>query len=265
MFSINEVARPETIEEAYRLLTAKTNNAVLGGGAFLRLGSRKVGTAIDLSRLNLDGIEEQEDTIRIGAMTTFRAVETSRILHSWFSGVLPKAVSNVVGVQLRNIVTVGATVHGKYGFSDLITALLVLDAAVELYEGGMVPLGVFLDRPRRKDILLRLWLKKEPRQAAYQVFRNSAGDLPILNAAVSRLGGEWTIAAGARPLVARVAAGASARLAEGGLSSENVELAAATAAEELSFGTNARGSAEYRRTLCRVLVKRAVTEVLKCE
>lgn len=265
MFSITELARPETIEEAYRILTARPNNAVLGGGAFLRLCSHRIGTAIDLSRLGLDMIEEQEDFIRIGAMTTFRALETSPVLKAAFGGVLPKAVGNVVGVQFRNIVTVGATVHTKYGFSDLITALLVLDTRVELHDGRLLPLGVFLDKPRQKDILVRLWIKKEPRQAAYQSLRNSAADLPILNVAVSRLGGQWVIAVGARPLVAKVAAGASALLSGGNLSPEAVEGAAEAAAKELSFGTNARGTASYRQALCRVLVKRAVTEVPKCE
>jgi CO/xanthine dehydrogenase FAD-binding subunit len=265
MFSITELAQPETIEEAYRILTARANNVVLGGGAFLRLGSRKVGTAIDLSRLNLGEIEEENDYIKIGAMATFRALETSPVLNSCFCGVLPKAAGNVVGVQFRNIVTTGATVYTKYGFSDMITALLVLDTQVDLYKGGLMPLNVFLDSPRRKDVLLRIWIKKEPRQAAYQSLRNSAADLPILNVAVSRLGGDWVIAAGARPLRAKVAAKASDLLSAGTVSPETIEHAAGMAAAELSFGTNARGSASYRQAMCRVLVKRAVTEVLQCK
>jgi len=265
MLSITELAQPETIEEAYRILTARPSNVVLGGGAFLRLGSRKVGTAIDLSRLNLAEIEEQDEYIKIGAMATFRTLETSPVLNSCFSGILPKAVGNVVGVQFRNIVTAGATIFTKYGFSDFITALLVLDTKVELHAGGLIPLGVFLDSPRQKDILLRLWIKKEPRQAAYQSLRNSAGDLPILNVAASRLGTEWVIVAGARPLRAKVAVQAAAQLSSADVSLETIRCAADVAAAELSFGTNARGSAQYRQAMCRVLVKRAVTEVLQCK
>ncbi|WP_338013823.1 hypothetical protein [Desulforamulus profundi] len=40
---------------------------------------------------------------------------------------------------------------------------------------------------------------------------------------------------------------------------------AAMAVEELSFGSNIRGTAEYRKAMCKVLVKRAITEVLQCK
>ena len=72
MFTLLDLVQPETLEEAYKTLIAKRNNLVLGGSAFLRLGSKRIGTAIDLSKLNLNYIEEHDDHIEIGAMTTFR-------------------------------------------------------------------------------------------------------------------------------------------------------------------------------------------------
>ncbi len=35
--------------------------------------------------------------------------------------------------------------------------------------------------------------------------------------------------------------------------------------EELIFGSNMRGSAEYRQAICKVLVKRAIMEVAACK
>ena len=66
MLSIDQYLRATSLEEAYEALQRK-NSAVLGGMLWLRLGNRRITTAIDLSALGLDRIEETEDYIRIGA------------------------------------------------------------------------------------------------------------------------------------------------------------------------------------------------------
>ncbi len=273
MFTLLDLVQPDTLEEAYKTLISKRNNTVLGGSAFLRLSSKRISTAIDLSKLNLNYIEEKNNYIEIGAMTTFRELETNPLLTSYFKGILPKAIANIIGVQFRNVVTVGATVYSKYGFSDLITALMVLDTEVELYHGGRMRLEEFLDKPYQKDILTKLYIKKDERKAVYQNFRNSVSDYPILNVAISSSVNQinqWLIVVGARPLKAKVAHKASQELSsrelsKSSLSIEDFEYVTELAAEELSFGTNMRGSADYRKAICKVLVKRGIMEVLQCK
>ena len=265
MFTIEQVLQPATLAEAYQVLNANISNTVLGGCAFLRLGSKKIATAIDLSELNLDYIIDQDEEIEIGAMTTFRTVETNPTLNELFNGVLPKAVSPIIGVQFRNVVTVGATVYAKYGFSDLLTALLALDTEIELYKGGRMSLADFLNKSFPKDILTRVFIRKNPRRASYQSLRNSSSDYPILTTAVSKLEENWRIVVGARPLRAQIANKASEALSQGDLSTAHLEQVAALAAEELSFGSNLRGSADYRKAMCQVLVKRGIMEVLPCK
>jgi CO/xanthine dehydrogenase FAD-binding subunit len=94
VFTLQYLIQPETIEEAYKLLTEKKANTVIGGSAFLRMGSKRIGTAIELSKLNLDYIKEDSDYIEVGAMTTFRDIETNHIFKQNFNGLLPKSVSN---------------------------------------------------------------------------------------------------------------------------------------------------------------------------
>lgn len=264
VFSIKEFNQPSTLEEAYNILMEKRNNRVLGGNAFLRLGGKRIRTALDLTALGLQYIQEQDDYIEIGAMTTFREIEVHPLLVENFNGLLAKAVSNVIGVQFRNIVTVGASVFSHYGFSDLITALLALDTDVELYKAGRMPLATFLQKPREKDILTRLFIKKNQRKAAYQHMRKAASDFPILNVAVSCLEDQWIITVGARPRKAAIAYSASAQLS-GKSDFTDVDDVATTVTQELTFGTNARGTAQYREAVCRALVKRAITEVLQCK
>lgn len=262
MFTIRELVQPATLEEAYTTLMSRKPNAVIGGCAFLKMGSKRIGTAIDLSNpeLGLNGIREHEDSFEIGAMTTFREVETYPAFQEYFQGILPQSLHSIIGVQFRNGVTVGGSVFSKYGFSDLITALLALDAEVELFHGGRMALQAFLARPYEKDILTKVWLRKNARKASYQSLRNSVSDYAVLNVAVSVLEGQWRIVVGARPQHALLAEKASQMLSEQ-KSLENIENIAKLAAEELTFGTNLRGSAEYRQALCPVLVKRAIMEV----
>lgn len=265
MFTLLDLVQPDNLAEAYQILSDKRNNTILGGCAFLKMGSKRISTAIDLSNLDLSYIKEQDGFIEIGAMTSLREIETNTLLREYFNGILPKAVHNIIGVQFRNGVTVGASVYSKYGFSDLITALLALDTEVELYEGGRMPLVDFLNRPYEKDILVKLWIKENNRKAAYLTLRKSASDYAVLNVAVSMLDDQWTIVVGARPSKAALAVRASAALSNGNLSVEEIEGAAQKAAEELSFGTNTRGTADYRKALCQVLVKRGIMEVLQCK
>ncbi len=265
MFTIKELAQPDTLTEAYNLLIAKKNNAVLGGCAFLRMGSYPIATAVDLTKLNLSFIREADDYIEIGAMTTFREIEVSPILQQYANGVLPKAVSHVLGVQFRSVVTVGASVYAKYGFSDLITALLALNAEIELVQGGRMRLAEFLEKPLTKDILSRIWIRKLECRASYQTLRMSASDYPLLNAAVTQTGSHWLVAVGARPRKAAIAQQLSAALSASKIDLEQLDFFANIASEELSFGTNARGTAQYRRAMCKVLIKRAIKEVLMCE
>lgn len=265
MFTLLDIIQPETLEDAYSILMKRKSNTVLGGCAFLRMGAKRIGTALELSKLNLNYIKEQGEYIEIGAMTTFRDLEVNAILKENFNGLLTKSVGNIIGVQFRNVVTVGATVYSKYGFSDFITALLALDTEVELYKGGRMCLEEFLNKPYEKDLLTRIFVKKNCRKASYENLRNSVSDYPILTVAVSNIDNQWKIVVGARPSVAKIAKKASEMISKDVLRSEEVEAAANIAAEELSFGSNMRGSAQYRKAMCKVLVKRAVMEVLECK
>ena len=71
MMTIREYARPATLEEAWQL-NQKKPNRVLGGMLWLKMEKINVGTAIDLSALGLDTIEETDTEIIIGARAKLR-------------------------------------------------------------------------------------------------------------------------------------------------------------------------------------------------
>ena len=71
MMTIREYKRVESLEEAWELNQKKANR-VIGGMIWLKMSRGNVGTAIDISGLGLDQIEETEDAFEIGAMVTLR-------------------------------------------------------------------------------------------------------------------------------------------------------------------------------------------------
>lgn len=263
LITIKEYVKPESIDKAYDYLVSKKNVVLIGGGAFVRMGRKNITTAIDLSKTNLDTINETEDDIEIGGMITFGDLEQSPILKKYFSNMLALSVKDIVGIQLRNIVTVGGTVYSRYGFSDLVTGLLALDTKVNLHKQGIIPLEEFLTNgSEQPDILESIIIKKDCREAAFKSMRNSKGDYAILNVAVSRLDDRFRISVGARPSRATLAYNAMDYLNRNGYSHENILRASEMASDEITFGTNSRGSKEYRKEICKVLLKRALLEVV---
>lgn len=76
---------------------------------------------MNLTKCGLDYIREDDEQIEIGAMTSYRSVETCDILKKYFNGVIADSVSSIIGTQFRNTVTVGGSVYGRFwffGFSD---------------------------------------------------------------------------------------------------------------------------------------------------
>ena len=145
MITIREYKKVQSLEEAYEL-NQKKSNRIIGGMIWLKMETLNVGTAIDLSDLGLDAVEETETEFRIGAMTTLRTLETHEGLAAYTNGAMRESVRHIVGVQLRNLATLGGSLYSRFGFSDVLTMFLALDASVELYKGGIIfySLGNFL-------------------------------------------------------------------------------------------------------------------------
>ena len=262
MLHIDDYVYAADLEEAYRLLTSVPGAAILGGCGYLRLGSRKISTAIDLTRLGLDYIRQTDAGVEIGAMTSLRQLETDPLTTTLWSGVLAGSVKNIVGVQLRNSVTVGGTVAGRYPFSDPLTALVALDGQVHLHNRGAVSLEAYLTEKAGKDIVEKLVIPDDGRIAAVTSMRKARTDYAVLNVAVSKSGETFRVVVGSRPGRACRAETAEKYLSDNGLTEDSSREAGRLAAAELKFGDNPRGSGEYRKAVCPVLVRRALMEVI---
>lgn len=260
MFTIKNYVVAENLTQAYEL-NQKRNNTILGGIAWLKMGNRNIDTAIDLSKLGLDKIEEDEEKFKIGCMCTLRDLEVHKSLNSYFNGAIAKSLGHIVGVQFRNCATIGGSIYSRFGFSDILTALMALDTYVELYKGGIIPLDVYKDMKYDNDILLSIIIKKDYRSVSYLTHRMSATDIPTLAVSVSKNEGKWNVVLGARPRKATIVKYAEEILSEIP-SSEEIDSLFSHIMETVKFESNMRGSKEYRQILTKVLINRAIEEIL---
>ena len=259
MITIQKYVRAQSLEEAWQLNQNKRNR-ILGGMLWLRLGKGSVNTAIDLCDLGLNTIEETEDAFSIGAMATLRDIEMHDGLNTYTNGAVRNAVKDIVGVQFRNMATVGGSIWGRFGFSDVLTVFLAIDCYVELYKGGMIPLEQFAKMKKDNDILVRLIIRKTPCKVVYASMRNQRTDFPVIACAVACVGGEYRAVIGARPGKAMILRDEQQLLAAG-ITPQSAGSFAQYVAKCVPAGSNVRASAEYRKHLIRVLVSRSMMEL----
>lgn len=289
MFYYNQYVRAKSIEEAYELYQKKSN-VVLGGMLWLKMMNKTCGTAIDLCDLGLDQIEEDETQFRIGAYVSLRELETNKALDAYTHGAMAESVRHIVGVQFRNVATLGGSIWGRYGFSDVMTLFRALGAKVELHHGGIMDLDEFVELPRKvRDILVAVIVPKQTQHIVYLSQRNQSTDFPVLTCAVAQRADGYVAVIGAAPRMAQVVPDAEGildqlsevtRLTEtGGLSDDpseaggasvidpvkrkKIEDFAAYTAAHVRFGSNLRAGADYRRIICQVLVRRALEQIME--
>ena len=276
MFYYNQYVRAQSLDEAYELYQKKPN-FVLGGMLWLKMKNKTLGTAIDLCDLGLDQIDEDENEFRIGAYATLRQIETHEALNAYTHGAIAESVRHIVGVQFRNVATVGGSIWGRFGFSDVMTIFRALGAKVQLHKAGIMDLDEFAALPRTtRDVLVSVIVPKNAKGVVYLSRRNQSTDFPVLTCAVANRSGRYVAVIGASPYMAEpvwdeegildclsdAKTDGNAALTDNSESNAKIDKFAGYVAEHIRFGSNIRAGAEYREMICRVLTRRAVTQSL---
>ena len=276
MFYYNQYVRAQSLDEAYELYQKKPN-FVLGGMLWLKMKNKTLGTAIDLCDLGLDQIDEDENEFRIGAYATLRQIETHEALNAYTHGAIAESVRHIVGVQFRNVATVGGSIWGRFGFSDVMTIFRALGAKVQLHKAGIMDLDEFAALPRTtRDVLVSVIVPKNAKGVVYLSQRNQSTDFPVLTCAVANRSGRYVAVIGASPYMAEpvwdedgildgiadAKTDSNAALTDNSENNAKIDKFAEYVAEHIRFGSNIRAGAEYREIICRELTRRAVTQSL---
>jgi carbon-monoxide dehydrogenase medium subunit len=263
-----EYARPESVDEAVRLLSSRDNARPLAGGQSL-VNVMKVRVAspdvvVDLARIaELREIRVgSHGSLELGAMVTYTQLIASEEARS-ARPILGEVVETIADVQVRNRGTVGGNICSNDPTNHLPPLLAAVEAtmtirasesertvtAEEFFE------GVFVTAVSAGELLTKVTIPaRAPGEgdafASLAVGKDGTG---IVNVAASVQDGNARIAVGcvsATPVVLTVAA-------------DEIAVRDAVRSAGLDPPSDVHASADYRRHLAEVLASRAVAQALE--
>jgi len=128
---------PASLAQALAALAGEGGATVLAGGTDLmpqtRAGRvRPARTLLNIRRVSgLDGVEVEGGLLRIGTLATVATLLTHALVRE-HAPLLTQAADHFASDQIRNAATIGGNICNASPAGDLLTALLALDAEVEL-------------------------------------------------------------------------------------------------------------------------------------
>jgi len=281
-----EYLEPTSVAEASRLLAALEDDEVrvMAGGTALMLTMRQrmvqPSHVISMARIDrLQGIEfDPQQGLRIGALTRHADLAASPVVQRHYP-MLASMAERVANPQVRNQGTLGGNLCYGDPSTDPPSCLLALDAAVVLGSTRgerCMPLDEFIvdyfeTALEPDEILVEVRIPPLPPgvKGIYSRFlRTAAEHRPLVSVAlVAGLDGggchDVRIAVGAStPIPCRM------KNAEAMLQGRRVDAALAAQAADLVAQdieplSDSRGSAEFRRDMVRVVVRRTICELFE--
>jgi carbon-monoxide dehydrogenase medium subunit len=276
LFRPSQYFRPETLGEALSILEKKGRARVIAGGTdVLVTKPGDIDILVDISRLPLSYLEGG-DELRIGATTSFSEVlESSHLLEGPLQ-IISEAAREIGHINLRHIATIGGNLCNAVPSADSAIPLIALDAEAAISGVGgerRVRLEDFFVSVRetvlgKGELLKEIIVPRQPRMtgASFKKIGRTNVDIALVNASTRITLDEKGNCTDARVVLGAVApTPIRARKAEALLvgmkpSAELIEEAAEVTASESKPIGDVRASAEYRREMCGVLVRRALTE-----
>lgn len=282
--AISEVVRPATLHDALVALAAEPSRRPIAGGTdllleFARNEQADSATVVDLTSINgFAMITESADSLRLGGgVTHSQVVDDARCVGSALP--LAQACLEVGSPQLRNRATVAGNLVTASPANDTISALMALDASLELAsldaDGSMttrtVPVAEFftgfretvlrpgeliaaIDVPKlgveRRGLWFKVGLRKNQAISVVHGGLVLGFDGDVLTSARLALGS-------VAPTVVMIDEFAEALIGSS-LTKDVIGAASSVAASSVSPISDGRGTSEYRTSVVESVVQRAL-------
>jgi carbon-monoxide dehydrogenase medium subunit len=250
-------ARAADVDDALALLAEPDAKPLAGGQSLLpvmKLRIARPSLVVDISRLELRGVDIRDGSLHVGALTTWDDLLQVEELRRPALSAIAECAIGIGDLQVRNRGTVGGSLVHADPASDIPAVLLALGAAVTLRSptgDRVVPLADFLVGPFTTSLGAQelvtgvvVPLPEQGSGSAYVSLEHPASGFAVAGAAA--LVGP----SNERTIAVTGLAGNALVLPEG------VEPASALESTEI-FGDRF-APAEYRRRLAIVLVRRAL-------
>lgn len=274
---------PATLDEAVRALAGRDDARVLAGGTDLLVqlknGRRETSLVVDLKRIpELMSIRMEEGGLRLGAASPCIRIAAHPDVRANYPSLVELA-SLIGGTAIQGRASIGGNLCNAAPSADSVPLLIALSAVARVAgPGGMreIPVEDFCVAPGRNalaagEFLVDLFIPKPAPgfRAHYLRFipRNEM-DIAVVGVGVSATVSDGRITS-ARLALASVAPTplfvreVTSALVGHPPSTEVIAKAAELAAAAARPITDMRAPADYRRHLCGVLSRRALTAVLQ--
>jgi carbon-monoxide dehydrogenase medium subunit len=280
-----EYYQPKTVDEAVSLLAKHGAEAkIIAGGTDVMVDIKykeEPGGLLNIKKIpGLSGIQENGGSLRIGALTTIRELETSAILRDKLP-VLWEAAHQFASLQIRNTATIGGNICRASPSGETLTPLLVLEAkgTLAFSDGDKTePFTSFFQGPGKTSLGTKGLLKEidipYPAPGSRGVYLKhavrGAMDIAMVGVAVlitpdaskNNLQ-DVRIGLGAVAPTPLRASKTESLLRGKPLTAALLKEAAAMAASESSPISDQRSSAEYRRWIVEALTRRGLEQTWK--
>jgi len=259
--------RPTNLDEALRFLRQPNTLPLAGGTALLATEEGTTAAVVDLQNAGLDHLTWADDgrLLRIGAMVRLADLDEFLAPLAALEGaaaLVRDAVRRAGPNTYRNAATVGGIIASRLPDSELLAALLVLDATVSLRLPApeTVSLATYLrDEERLPGLITDIVIFWPAGKGASERVARTPADYPI----VSVTG--WRPASGAIRLAATgigprpVHLTATEAALGSGLDESVISAAAQAAAATADHPGDFRGDAAYRAEMAAVLTRRVLS------
>ena len=275
-----EYHKATSVAQAIQLLSANPESKLLAGGhsliPLMKLRQARVPAVIDIGGIDeLRGISISGGTIRIGALTTHREIETSSEI-AQACHIMTEVAGGIGDPQVRNRGTIGGNVAGADPSSDWPTVLTALGASFVIQGPGgsrTVPASeffveIFTTAIGDNEVLTAIEVPAlgQNQLAEYAKMAHPATFFAVVGGAVvvTVEGGRCTSASvavgGLVPAPVRAASVEKALVGQE-LTFESITAATQHISDDLGsnvFGDSVFASADFRRTVVGVEVKHAL-------
>ena len=276
---------PKTVNEALSLLAKYGAQAkVIAGGTDVMVDIKfkeEPGSLVNIKKLpGLSGIKENGGSLRIGALTTIREIESSSLVREKLP-VLWESAHQFASLQVRNTATIGGNICRASPSGETLTPLLVLEAKGKLaFSDGekSEPFTSFFHGPGKSSVGAKGLLTEievpYPAPGSKSVYLKhavrGAMDIAMVGVAVMITPDaakanlqDVRIGLGAVAPTPLRAPKAEALLRGKPLTAALVKEAAAMAASEASPISDQRSSAENRRWIVEALTRKGLEQTWK--
>jgi carbon-monoxide dehydrogenase medium subunit len=116
----------------------------------MKLRVARPSLVVDISRLDLRGVEERDDTLHVGPLTTWAEIASAEAFERPALAAIADCARGIGDLQVRNLGTIGGSLVHADPASDMPAVLLALQALLHLRSQGgerTIPISEFLIGP----------------------------------------------------------------------------------------------------------------------